>query len=479
MQLSSLLGHSAELYRIITKSHQPPDKVTKEYLKRKKYLGSNDRKFISEVVFIILRLKSMPEYCLSTAPYKDFIVNINIEPDEQKSLSDFLIIVFGIFAALLSDIQLNSLKKLIYSNDNFSDTACQAVNQRFSIDKTVIYKLFSSIRQELKSLVASAENLDISNELPPIKRKLAAIRYAQQEWVISSLIESGKYSSDELKNLFKSFFFPAPLTLRINAPAEHRQEIFEECKKFDSEAKKTDFSPSGIVLSKRFDFNTLELYKKGFIEIQDEGSQLITIALNPTEGEKILDACAGAGGKSLHIASLVNDNASVIASDVDLRKLKELNKRSKRAGVSSVTTFLSKNINKSQIKVFDKVLVDSPCSGMGTIRRNPMPKWKLTPAMLEKYNRKQIKILEDYSQYVAPGGILLYSTCSIMPQENEMIVEEFLENHTEFSGTPLQPAFDKFGIVLPGLGEKDFQYQLLPSVHNCDGFYFAKFIKEF
>ncbi len=478
MQLSSLLGHTAELFRIINKSHQPPATITKDYLKAKKYLGSNDRKFISETLFTILRLKSLPEYCIASDETVNFISSLMIDETQKSTLSDILLIVFGIIAADLLNIPIPPIKKLIPTDDNFPNMTSIALNQRFGIETNAIHHYLTMITANCNSLLLQAENIEFSSGISNDDAQIAAIRYAQQEWVINSLINSDKYSSDDLKELFNSLLHPATLTLRINTPPSEHTKILNECKQFDTQARLTQFSPFGIHLGKRIDMNSLSLYKRGIIEVQDEGSQLITIALNPQEDEHILDACAGAGGKTLHIASLTNNKSRIIASDIELIKLKELNKRSRRAGSPNIQTFLPKHISKSTINQFDRVLIDAPCSGMGTVRRNPMLKWQLTPKLLEKYNAKQYRILEQYADYVASDGVLLYSTCSILPQENEKIIAKFLKNHRDFSPLALKPAFDNYNIELPGLKDDDFQYQLLPSVIGSDGFYFAKLIRE-
>ena len=175
----------------------------------------------------------------------------------------------------------------------------------------------------------------------------------------------------------------------------------------------------------------------------------------------------------MHIASLQHDSGRIVSCDVELSKLKELNNRSARCGYKSIETVLDHNLEKLN-ETFSKVLIDSPCTGMGTIRRNPIPKWRLTEEYLLKHVAKQEKILEHYSQFVEPGGELIYSTCSIMPDENELVIENFLSAHKEFRPLALMPSFKNNGIEIPDLGESDYHLQLLPSKHGCDGFFMAK-----
>jgi 16S rRNA (cytosine967-C5)-methyltransferase len=477
MKPASLFGHCAELLRIIIKNHQAPDIITKQFLRSKKYLGSKERKFISTIVYYILRIKSIPEYCITHPDTRNLSlenINANTNKDKNKtSLNDFLLVLAGVLA-------LERLNIYPFSDLHFDprETSTLLLLEKFGIPENDSSGLINQIQNTLNKLIINTDKIIFNNRATKKEIKLAAIRYATQDWILETLINTQKYDSDMLKDLFVSFYQPAPLTLRINSHHSTRDEILSRCREFDPEADETQYSPFGIRLSKRFDFNTIAIYKQGLVEVQDEGSQLISLALDAEEDDMILDACAGAGGKTLHLASLTHDNSTIFASDIELRKLKELNKRSRRAGFKSITTYLPKNMDKSLHGKFDKVLIDAPCSGMGTVRRNPMLKWRLTPKLLEKYNKKQYKILEEYSSYVSSGGVLLYATCSILPQENEMIIEKFLNNHPEFSPYPLKPAFEKFNIELPGLGDDDFQYQLLPSVHGCDGFFFSKLIHK-
>ncbi len=473
MTTTSLIGHCAELLRIINKSNNAPDIIAGQYLRSKKYLGSNDRKFISTVVFYILRIKSIPEYCIEQLDLSNIVTKTNYKENQKTSLYDVLLILAGIYA-----LERLGIAALPDNHIDIQATTVALFDEKFSIPLNDVRKPSEQLTQSIDYIITRSEEIKINNYATKNDIHKAAIRFAMPLWILESLIKDTSYTSDELKQLFESFFYPAPLTLRINSHPSAREKILMQIMEFDPSAKNTPYSPFGIQLSKRFDLNTIPLYKQGLIEVQDEGSQLISIALGPEENDFVLDACAGAGGKTLHIANLTNDNSTIYASDIELRKLKELNKRTRRAGFRSITTYLPKNLDKSLIGKFDKVLIDAPCSGMGTVRRNPMLKWRLTPKMLDKYNQKQYKILEQYSSYVAEGGILLYATCSILPQENEFTVKKFLDNHPEFSSVPLKPAFEKFNISLPNLGDNDFQYQLLPSVHNCDGFYFSKLIRK-
>ena len=213
-----------------------------------------------------------------------------------------------------------------------------------------------------------------------------------------------------------------------------------------------------LVLQNRANIFKTQAFSEGWIEVQDAGSQQIGLFVAPQAGEVIIDACAGAGGKSLQLAALMQNKGRIISMDVEQWKLDELKKRAKRAGVHQINTrLIEKDTIASMKNSADKVLLDVPCSGSGVFRRNPDAKWKLSEMSLERTKATQNQILNEYSAMVKDGGTLVYSTCSIFPSENENQVNAFLKQHPEFK-------------LL-----KD--NKLLPS-SGFDGFYMAMLVKS-
>lgn len=217
-------------------------------------------------------------------------------------------------------------------------------------------------------------------------------------------------------------------------------------------------SKDALILEKRQNLQSLDDYKQGYFEIQDGSSQLIAHFMDLKPGMFVIDACAGAGGKSLHIAALMNNQGKIISMDVEEQKLTELKKRAARAGASSIQTQL---INESILNKFkntaDRLLLDVPCSGLGVLRRNPDAKWKLNLSFIEQIKKTQQKILQNYSEMVKPGGTLIYATCSILPSENQNQVEVFLEKNNK-----------QFKLME--------DRKIMPS-EGFDGFYMAKMLK--
>jgi 16S rRNA (cytosine967-C5)-methyltransferase len=189
-----------------------------------------------------------------------------------------------------------------------------------------------------------------------------------------------------------------------------------------------------LKLVERANVFTTESFKLGFFEVQDASSQLVADYLDVKPGMKVIDTCAGAGGKTLHLAALMENKGQIIATDIYESKLKKLKIRTRRAGVFNVTTkeIDSLKVIKKMKGTADRVLIDAPCSGIGVLKRNPDSKWKLQPEFVENIIKTQAEILENYSQLVKVGGKMVYATCSILPSENENQVKNFLNNHPEF-----------------------------------------------
>lgn len=243
--------------------------------------------------------------------------------------------------------------------------------------------------------------------------------------------ELGKRWDSELTSLNEE----ASVVLRVNTlrtTIKELQEKLEEQEIFTT--IHTDF-PDALILEEHRNVFQLPEFKEGLFEVQDAGSQAISRFANPTPGMRIIDACAGGGGKTLHLAALIQNKGRIIAMDTEQWKLDELKKRARRAGVSTIETRIidsSKAIKRLE-KSADLVLLDVPCSGIGVLRRNPDAKWKLSPQYLEQVKAEQQKILSSYSTMVKPNGVLVYATCSLLYSENEEQVKKFLQEKPSFS----------------------------------------------
>lgn len=228
----------------------------------------------------------------------------------------------------------------------------------------------------------------------------------------------------------KAFNIKADLVLRCNSIKSNIKDLKEQLKNenIDSHTKKG--YPDALIIKKHLKVTNLKYYKLGFFEIQDGNSQKVASSCNLKSGMTIIDACAGAGGKSLHIASILNNIGKVISLDPIDFKLKELNKRANRNGIRIIKTIKSSKISSisNLIEKTDRVLIDAPCSGLGVLKRNPDAKWKMNPKKIKKLIKTQNNLLETWAKYVKKGGELIYSTCSIFNQENTDQIRKFLKS---------------------------------------------------
>jgi len=225
----------------------------------------------------------------------------------------------------------------------------------------------------------------------------------------------------------------AKVVLRVNTLKVDRKSLQKQLEEEEISTEAPTQFPDALILEQRQNIFTRQQFKDGLFEVQDAGSQLIAPFLKVEPGQRVVDACAGGGGKTLHLASLMQNKGRIIALDTEGWKLEELKKRARRAGAGNIETRViesSKTIKRLENSA-DRLLLDVPCSGLGVIRRNPDAKWKLSLDFIDRVKELQQHILTDYSTMVKPGGLMVYSTCSLLPTENENQVEKFLESHKE------------------------------------------------
>ncbi len=470
MKLESLLNHSVELVKILLKSSISPEALIFEYFRKKKYIGSKERKIITEIVFNHLRFLKFSEYVFKSVSREE---QNELLPSESIRINILLslYIVINIYPMNLT-LATKSIEKLFLIDNGFEYLQKKVIDlliQNFNLGK------IKNTINRIESLDTSKENIE--NELMNL-----SARYSIPEFILDSWYSFYTKIQIDPIEIAESLLFPASLIIRINSKSITRELVKQKFQEENYECSFTNFSPFGLAFKERANIISHPYYNQGLIEIQDEGSQLVCLACNPQKEDKILDACAGAGGKSIFLAFLQEDSGEIIANDINLLKLKELRKRAIRSGFTSIRTnlFHPKENRKNILKenYFDIVLVDAPCSGIGTARRNPMHKWWLNPNKLSRLAKTQFELLGFYSRYVKYGGYLIYSTCSLMPEENQMVTGKFLKQNSEFIPYPLFDAFQNFSIDLPMLDKNTNQINLFPHIHGTDGFYIAKFYKR-
>ena len=299
--------------------------------------------------------------------------------------------------------------------------------------------------------------LNLKTQLDNISER--KIKYSIPDWMdeVGEKELGAEKWGVELESLNK----PADVVLRCNTLKIKVLDLKKKLNDINIETEDTPLiypfgSIEALILKKRTNVFSTELFKKGLFEVQDAGSQLIAPFLQAESGMRVIDACAGAGGKSLHLATLMQNKGSIISMDTEGRKLEELRKRAQRNGINIIETRTiesDKVIHRLQDSA-DRLLLDVPCSGLGVLRRNPDAKWKLTLEFLNEIRLLQAKILQNYSKMVKIGGKLVYATCSILPSENENQVATFLENNPNWKKmeekkvSPAENGFDGFYMSL-------------------------------
>jgi 16S rRNA (cytosine967-C5)-methyltransferase len=299
----------------------------------------------------------------------------------------------------------------------------------------------------------------------------AALRANLPQWLFDKLVtRDGEAATLQLAEALNR---QAPLDLRVNAIKATREEVIASLATAPILCEPTPFAPMGVRVVKKPALQNLPLFKNGSIEVQDEGSQLLSQIVGARRGEMVVDFCAGAGGKTLALGAAMRNTGRLYAFDVSEKRLAKLKPRLARSGLSNVHPVQIAHENDAKIKrlagKIDRVLVDAPCSGLGTLRRNPDVKWRQTPQSLAELNVKQNAILSAAARLVKPGGRLVYATCSILDEENEAIVAQFMASHDDFFLVPIKDVLAEQKIAL----EMQDYLKLAPHLHQTDGFFAA------
>jgi 16S rRNA (cytosine967-C5)-methyltransferase len=302
-----------------------------------------------------------------------------------------------------------------------------------------------------------------------------AIRLSVPNWLFERLAaERGQPATVALIDAMNQ---RAPLAIRVNTALTSREALIAELAEEGVTARPGRWTPTALVLETRVNAFGLSAFRRGLFEVMDEGSQLVSELVAPPPGGRVLDACAGAGGKTLALAAALSGKGRVLAIDVDGKKLEELRRRARRAGLNNVAArAIGGNGSvlppEARPAGWDRVLVDAPCSGLGTLRRNPEARWRLGSAIVGEFPARQIALMVTYAPLVAVGGRLIYATCTILGDENEGVVEKFLAERDDFVRVPVKEIWGRARADELGQGPDGF-LRLSPAVHDTDGFFAA------
>lgn len=281
--------------------------------------------------------------------------------------------------------------------------------------------------------------------------------------------------------LVESLNAPAGLDLRVNTVKDKRTDIQQELLKAGLKTEPTLYSPWGLRLADKSQLGKLDAFTRGAIEVQDEGSQLLALLVDARRGEMVVDFCAGAGGKTLALGATMRNTGRLYAFDTSGHRLEALKPRLARSGLSNVHPVAIAHERDDRIKrlagKIDRVLVDAPCSGLGTLRRNPDLKWRQTQQAVDELVAKQTAILQSAARLLKPGGRLVYATCSILREENEAIAEAFSQSNAQFQPVDAASLLDALGVAQGQTLCRDRYLRLWPHCHETDGFFAAVWAK--
>lgn len=349
--------------------------------------------------------------------------------------------------------------------------ATDGVPRKMALLALTRYQGMSS--RELTNVLKKAEMTWLADSRSFVPKKTSlGIEAELPDWVIARL--KNVISDKDILALGHSMMNPAPLDLRVNTAKAKRDAVMKLLQRDGIVCAATPWSPIGIRLETKVALAKHPAFLEGFIEVQDEGSQLLGMLMEPKRGEMVVDFCAGAGGKSLLLAAMMGSTGRVYAMDVSEKRLTNLGPRLKRSGLSNVMPQKIDSENDTKIKrlagKIDRVLVDAPCTGLGTLRRNPDLKYRQSEQALAELNIKQAAILQSAARLVKPGGRLVYATCSFLTEENETIAEAFLAKHPQFKLIDVNKIFERLKVPIKNQG---IYFRLSPQQHATDGFFAA------
>ena len=301
------------------------------------------------------------------------------------------------------------------------------------------------------------------------------LRHNLPDWLAGAL--RTELGDEEFTLLARALMEPAPLDLRVNTQIAKRDAVREALAASGVKAEPTPHSPWGLRVAGKPALNRIDAFTRGEIEVQDEGSQLLALLTDAKRGEMVVDFCAGAGGKTLALGAAMRNTGRLYAFDISGHRLAALKPRLARSGLSNVHPVQIAHERDDRIKrlagKIDRVLVDAPCSGLGTLRRNPDLKWRQSPKAIEELRVKQAAILASAARLLKPGGRLVYATCSLLRAENEDIAAAFAAEHPQFTPLDAQACLDKAHVADASALVREGMLRLWPHRHATDGFFAA------
>jgi 16S rRNA (cytosine967-C5)-methyltransferase len=456
----------------LERATRPADDIAAEYFRRRRYIGAKDRAAVSAHVYAVLRHRATFDWWIGRVlnPQNPAVPGAGRDPSGNRRGSGHMgPRLRGEPSFPISPDTPDARGRVI---------AALALADHWSADDIAAsfdggrFRPASLSRVELKLARGLAGRSRTHPEMP------RAVACDLPDWLEPYLTPVyGRHLDDEMAALNA----PAPLDLRVNALKGDRAAARRALAAEHIKAEPSPWSPLGLRLAHRVPLAGTAAFKDGLVEVQDEGSQLAALLAGARPGMRVVDFCAGAGGKTLALAAQMQNRGKLVACDTADWRLERAGQRLRRAGVNNVERrALSSERDqwvKHHAKSFDRVLIDAPCLGIGSWRRNPDGKWRATPQDLAELVVRQADILASASRLVKPAGRLVYVTCSLLREENEAQAEGFLAAHPDFAPYPIARAWEEaIGGRSPGFGPGGEDYlRLTPARHGTDGFFVAMF----
>ncbi|HZU89610.1 MAG TPA: RsmB/NOP family class I SAM-dependent RNA methyltransferase [Stellaceae bacterium] len=430
------LAAAIEILSAIDGGERPADDAAADYFRRRRYIGAKDRAEIASHLYAVLRHRAALDWWIDR-------IGGGVVPVAARSR----VLAHLVLSALWPPERIARC----CDGDRFRPAPLSFAEKRL-VERLVGHTLHHP-------------------EMP------RAVRNDVPEWLLPHLERA--FGAD-LERELAALNGPAPVDLRVNPLKGDREEVRRRLIAEGVAAEPTPFSPLGLRLRARAPLSGLVAFKEGLVEVQDEGSQVAALLADARPGMRVVDFCAGAGGKSLALAALMRNRGKLVACDVSARRLERAGMRLRRAGVNNVERRVIAGEHDKWVKrhkeSFDRVFVDVPCLGTGTWRRNPDAKWHVGPADLAELMARQRDILKSAARLVRPGGRLVYATCSLLCEEDEDQAEVFLAERPDFALVPAAEAWcETIGGMMPGDGP---YLRLSPARHGTDGFFVAIFARR-
>ena len=436
---------SLHVLNILDQGNKTLDNILDEVISQHTFFLKKDRALLQAIVYGVLRWRSKLDWII------DYFSKTPLKRIDPKVMNILRIALFQI-------IYLDRIP--------VSAAVNTSVEMAKSMTEPYVVRFINGLLRNAAKKYEQVLFPDVSKD----PASALAVNKSFPKWMLERWLD--RFGLEETASLCDTINTIPPLTVRCNTLKTRRKTLLKRLEKDVEKVARTNYAPDGAFFSHpKKSIPKMKAFEDGLFQVQDEAAQLVTLLLNPKPGETILDACAGLGGKTGHISQMMKNRGELIAMDSNSKKLDILQSEMIRLGISTVTPHtydLNDPAGDTSIGKFDRILLDAPCSGLGVLRRNPDTKWRTLEQDLIRHAKRQATFLDNLAHHVKPEGILVYCVCSMEPEENESVINGFLNKHQDFAiekhpdGLPHKARF-----LLTGNG----YLKTFPHLHNMDGFF--------